>query len=458
MNDRPRTSSVASVLLRGAIWNTGAFMVGQGLRLATNVVLARMLSPGLFGIMTIVNTFKTGVELVSDIGPGQNIVSSVNSDNPEFYNTVFTLQAMRGVLLWLALSAAAPFIATLYKVPALLWIIPVTGIGTFIAGFVSPSREFLRKRMRFGELGVLEVVVAGASSLTYIVLALISPTVLSLVIGGILASAFMTGASYFLRAGLRLRLQIRRKFAPEILHYGKWIFLSSLAFFLSTYYDRLFFAKVVPLAVFGVYGIARSIADLIWTLANRLGGNVLFPYVASNQDATRAALRQRLAPVRWRFLAISAPGVAVAVAGSDLVVRALYDQRYHEAIWLLPVLLLGSWFSVLASVNEATLLGFGKPSYGAVSNIAKLIFLFFGLPAGFNFGGLLGATAVVAFADLPKIMVLQIGQRRERFSFLGQDAVATLAVAALIAALEAARWRFGFGTSFDALPWGLAAR
>ena len=375
-------SSVASVLLRGAIWNIGAFLVGQGLRLVTNVVLARLLSPSLFGIMTIVNTFKTGIELVSDIGPGQNIVSSTNSDNPKFYNTVFTFQAIRGALLWLALSAAAPFIAAIYKIPELLWIIPVAGIGSFIAGFTSPAREFLRKRLRFRELGIMEIAVSSVTSLTLIALALISPTVWSLVIGGVLAAAFTTCASYFLRAGLRLRFQIHREFAPEIFHYGKWIFLSSLAYFLSTYYDRLFFAKFVPLSVFGVYGIARSIADLISVLANRLGRNVLFPYVASTMNTSREALRQKLSPVRWRFIAVSALGVAVLAAGSDLIIRILYDRRYHEATWLLPVLVLGSWFSILANVNESALLGLGKPSYGALSNVAKLLFLFVGLPMG----------------------------------------------------------------------------
>ena len=165
------------------------FLVGTGFRFATSVVLARLLSPSLFGLMTIVNTFKTGIELVSDIGPGQNIVSSANSDNPNFYNTIFTFQAIRGLLLWLALSAATPFIAVIYKIPELLWIIPVAGIASLIAGLTSPAREFLRKRLRFRELGVLEIVVSSISSLTLVVLALISPTVWSLVIGGVLAAA-----------------------------------------------------------------------------------------------------------------------------------------------------------------------------------------------------------------------------------------------------------------------------
>jgi len=455
---RLQMSSVAAILLRGAIWNIGAFLFGQGLRFATNVILARLLSPGLFGVMMIVTTFKMGIELISDIGPGQNIVSSTNADNPKFYNTVFTFQAIRGGLLWLALSAATPFIAAVYKMPDLLWIIPISGAGSFIAGFTSPARDFLRKWMRFRALGILEIAVSGVSSLALIVLALISPTVWSLVIGGVLATVFSTTASYFLRAKLRLRLQIHREFAPEILHFGKWIFLSSLAYFLSSYCDRLFFARAVPIGVFGVYGIARSISDLIGILALRLGGNVLFPYVASASTTSREALRLRLASVRWRFIGVSALGVAVLATGSDLMIQVLYDRRYHEATWLLPILVVGSWFTVLAVANESALLGLGKPSYGALSNVVKLLFLFVGLPLSFAFDGLLGATIVVALADVPKILTLQIGQRRERISFARQDAIATLAMIALVIGWEGLRWSLGFGTSFDSLPPLLPAR
>jgi hypothetical protein len=55
------------------------------------------------------------------------------------------------------------------------------------------------------------------------------------------------------------------------MHFGKWIFVSSMVFFLSTYIDRLYLGKVVPLELLGIYGIARSISDLTGNLVLRLG-------------------------------------------------------------------------------------------------------------------------------------------------------------------------------------------
>src|SRR6202790_2970832 len=94
-------------LLRGTIWTLGAYGINTGLRFVTNVVLAKFLTPEIFGTMLIVYSLRTGIEMISDIGIGQNLVQSKNADDPDFYNTAWSLQLIRSFILWLAFSAAA---------------------------------------------------------------------------------------------------------------------------------------------------------------------------------------------------------------------------------------------------------------------------------------------------------------------------------------------------------------
>ena len=63
-------------LLGAAGWIAAQHAVQQFLRLGTNVVLARLLSPELLGTMLLINTFRTGGELLTDVGIGQSIVSN----------------------------------------------------------------------------------------------------------------------------------------------------------------------------------------------------------------------------------------------------------------------------------------------------------------------------------------------------------------------------------------------
>src|SRR5437667_3460749 len=139
-------------LLKGAVWTIGAYGLGQVLRLATNIFLARLLAPELFGIMLIVNSLRMGIELISDVGIGQNIVYHKNANDPDFYNTAWSLQAIRSVLLWLvALALAAP-IARFYQSPILVYIVPLTAFGIVLSGFSSVSRSLMQKRMQIAKL------------------------------------------------------------------------------------------------------------------------------------------------------------------------------------------------------------------------------------------------------------------------------------------------------------------
>ena len=104
----------------------------------------------------------------------------------------------------------------------------------------------------------------------------------------------------------------------------------------------------------------------------------------------RIHLRDQLSPLRAKFLLLAAFIFSLFVSTADLAIRIFYDQRYHAAAWMLPVLIVGSWFSRLTNINEFTLLGLEKPSYGAVSNGLKFCFLLIGLPVGVESYGLFG--------------------------------------------------------------------
>src|SRR5882757_4816013 len=152
------------LLLNSAIWTIGAYGLGQVLRLATNVVLAQLLAPELFGIMLIVNSLRMGIELISDVGIGQNIIYHKHANEPDFYNTAWTLQAVRSVLLWLLAIVVAVPVARFYASPVLVYIVPLTAFGIVLSGFSSVSRALLQKRLQIAKLNVFEMIVAFISS------------------------------------------------------------------------------------------------------------------------------------------------------------------------------------------------------------------------------------------------------------------------------------------------------
>lgn len=439
-------------LLKGASWTFGAFGFGQALRFVTNIILARLLAPEIFGIMQIVYSFRTGVELITDVGIGQNIVYNKDANKPEFYNTVWTLQIIRGVVLCLIFSALAVPIGDFYQSHILTRIIPITATIFVVSGLTSASPALLQKRMKFNTINIFEASCNLITAATQVVLAYLSPTVWALVLGNMVAATVHTIGSHILLPDVRHKFFVSRSYVIQVLSFGKWIFGSSIIFFLSSNFDRLFLAKSIPLELLGVYGIARSISELLSGLVLRLGNSVIFPFIASHSEISRAELRAHLAPVRLIFLLTAGCGLAFLAAVGDLIIRLLYDQRYQAASWMLPVLIIGAWFAILSNINELMLLGLGRPFYSAFGNGAKFAVLLVGLVLSVGSFGVAGAVLVVACSELGRYFPIFVGQVKERFSFGVQDLLVTIAMLGLIACFEWLRWALGYGTSFESFP------
>jgi O-antigen/teichoic acid export membrane protein len=439
------------LLAKGAIWTIGAYGFTQVLRLGTSVALTRLLAPEIFGIMLVVNSLRTGVDLISDLGVGQNIVHNSNADDPDFYNTAWTLQAIRGVILWIICAAATLPLSRSYESSILLTVTPVAALAFVFSGFTSVSRYLLQKRLQLVRLNCFEVMTVIASCAATILAVYLSPTIWALIVGSLVGYLVPMLGSYFLIPGLQQRFLISRKYLKQILHFGVWIFLSSIVYFFSTNFDRLYLARIIPFEFLGIYGIARNISELLGLLTLRIASVIIFPLVVTMAHQARSGLRERLSVSRFRFLLVGALGFSLLAAVADLLVNFVYDQRYQAAGWMLSILILGGWFSTLCSVNESTLLGLGRPSYGAIANSIKLGYLLVAMPLSFSAYGSRGSVIVIAASDLLRYFPILMGQRRESFSFGRQDLLTTIIMLMLTGVWEWMRWFLGFGTSFDAL-------
>jgi O-antigen/teichoic acid export membrane protein len=434
-------------LLRGLSWTTGAYALSQLVRLLTNVILTRLLAPEIFGIITIVNTVRTGIELFSDIGIGQNMVYFKNSDDPRFYNTVWSLQLVRGGILWLASFSIAIPIARFYDSPVLAFAIPVTTLSFLFGGGTSMGRYIAQRRMQFVRLNIFEVALDVISSAATLVLAILYPTIWALVFGGVVSNIARTFGSYFITPDIRHKFYISKEFAWKVFSFSKWIFASSIILFFSMNYDTLYLAKVAPIELLGVYGIARMLSGQVGAFVGRLNYIFVFPIIASAAEIPRTTLRKQLRWIRLIFLLGVATVLSFLASIGDILIHFLYDQRYQAAAWMFPVLIVGSWFSIVCSINEAIIVGLGKPSYGAIANTLKFGWLLIGLPLGFAMYGVFGAVIVIAISDFWRYMPVLVGQAKERFSFALQDLITTAALLGLIAFWELFRSLAGFGIS-----------
>lgn len=406
-------------------WVIATFGVSQLLRLVTGPVLAWLLAPAILGVLTLVNTLRTGIELISDVGIGQNIVVAENGDDPAFVSTAWTIQAIRGVALFLVGLAVSWPLALWYGNPSLAGIFALVSTVFAMTGFGAPARFLMQRRRQAKQLALYELALVGINSAVTIALASIWPTAWAMIVAIMLYSLIVMASQFALMDRGVLRFRIDPVHAKTIFRFGRWIFLSSLIYFAGTNFDRLYLPMALPLALFGVYGVARMLGDTMTLLMQRLGNIVIFPAIA-RAAGTLHQERARIVRLRGAGLLAMTAAVALGIAGGDLFVRVLYDHRYDGAQVMLPILMAGTWFSVQATMGEAVMLGLSVPARAAAGNAAKLVWAATLLPLALHWHGPIAAVAVIALADLPRYVMLAWGQRRQGLSFIGQDAALML--------------------------------
>lgn len=416
--------------------------LSQGVRLAANIALTRLLAPEVFGVMMLINSLRTGTELLSDIGIGQSVVRSKHGDDHAFLDAAWTLQIIRGALLTIVALLAANPVARIYDRPELAPLIMTLSPIFLFTALQSPALFIAQRKMKLARRALYDIVNASVHAALAIGLALVIPSVWALVIGLLLGTLSSTAMTYVFFDRRLPRLVWNPAFTREIIGFGKWIFLSTAIYFAAVSFDRLYFVGVLPLALAGVYGVARTFADMLGSLAQRAGAFLVFPRAANMADDDQSA-PARLRAKRRAPLAMVAMATGLAIAGADQFILLAYDERYHAAAFMIPILLASVWFGMLSSFADSLLMGRGRPAPGALANGVKFTALLIGLPWAIAEGSLLAALLVLVLSEIVRWMTLTPWSHRAGFSRLGDDILLTALVAGSALAAKAAAGYLG---------------
>ncbi|MDV3000701.1 MAG: hypothetical protein N5P05_002307 [Chroococcopsis gigantea SAG 12.99] len=182
------TPNLKKLAIRGATWTLLGYGISQLLRLVSNIILTRLLNPHLFGLVSLVSTFLVALATFSDIGLAPNVIQNPRGEKSEFLNTAWTIQAIRGIILWLGSILIAWPAAIFYERQELLYLIPILGLTMITAGFSSTAILTLNRRLELAKLNIYELTIFSVNIITMIIWALLNPSVWALVGGTLLSS------------------------------------------------------------------------------------------------------------------------------------------------------------------------------------------------------------------------------------------------------------------------------
>lgn len=397
-------------MLRSGAWLIGSNLGSQVLRLASNLVLTRLLLPQDFGLMAAVNTLYFALVMFSDLGVRLSVVKSPHGDDARFLGTAWSMQIVRGGLLALGvlgiafslqLGQGADVFApdTVYADSRLPFMMSVFALCALLQGAESMRLATAQRQLHGRVMARLEISSQLAALFVTLGLAWWTHSVWALLVGTLTGSAMRTLLSHMAVPGPPVRPCWDRSHVRELLDFGKWIFLSSIVGFLAAHGEKIILGATLGLATFGVFSFASNLLAAAMGVYSTVNGRVIFPSLGQAlRDGDEAGLVRvytRVQQLADGFLGVF---TGVLLTSGQWLVWLLYDARYHEAGWMLQWLSLGL-LAMRHQVVEQLMFARGMPAWVSANNILRAVFLAVAIPAGHALAGERGAIAGVVLSQ-----------------------------------------------------------
>lgn len=383
--------SVVARAARSAGLTIVGFATSQVLRLASNLILTRLLFPEAFGTMALISVFLMGLNQFSDVGVSPAIMQSKRGDDRDFLDTAWTIQVMRGIGLFAVACAIAWPVSVFYALPELALMLPVSALTLVLAGFLPTRMDSAQRHLRVGRLTQIDignqVVGIGAA----VLLAWWWQSVWALVASGVLGAVSQLALHHLFLPGAPNRFRWEPRAARELIGFGKWIFLSTVAGFALTQADKLMIGKYLALDLFGVYNIGFFLASFPLLMGGMLVRRILIPIYREWPPRESAANFARLRRMRLMVSGALFGLVAVLALGGVWIVDLLYDPRYAMAGAVVVVIACMQVPQIIALTYDQAALAAGDSKRFFVLAASKAGMMVAALLIGLEWAGLFGA-------------------------------------------------------------------
>ena len=421
-------------MFTGSLWSFGMNSFQQILVLTRLIILARLLLPSDFGILDIAVLTIYGLDVFSQTGFQQALVHK-RSDITSDLNAVWTVLAIRGVLLFIVLFMMAPFIADFFGTPEATPVLQVIGISLILQGLTNLGTIFFLKDLDFRKQFIFKFSGVLADFIVSITAVLILQNVWALVFGLIAKDLTLLVMSYIVHP-YRPRLNFDLRKVRDLSNYGIWILVSSALIFLLIQGDDILVGKVLGITALGFYQMAYGFSNAPSTEISQIISQVAFPVYAKLQDdmvqLRDLFLRTLKLTSLFSFVLI---GFLVAMA-SDFTVVFLGNN------WapIIPLIQILAWWGLMRGLEEAAgalFMAVGKPRLYSKLQFIQVVLLFALLLPLITYYGLVGVSIAVVCSAVPVLFltinacatVLRI-KRREAYALLSYPFV--MAVSGLV--------------------------
>ena len=362
-NDRLKKSAFG-----GMVWKFSERVCARLVSLVVSIVLARILVPEDYSLVSIVAIFFVLCNVFISGGMNTALIQKKDADELD-YSTVLWATLAVALVMYAGMFACAPLIAGLYDKPQLVPVIRVMGLTFFINAFKSVLSAFTSSHLQFRKFFFSTIIGTVISAFVGITMALRGFGAWALVAQEMTNSLIDT-LVLLLTTELRIWLRFSKERLRGLLSYGLKNFLSAI---LHTIYEQ-----VSPLIIglrfspsdLAFYTKGRTFPEIINTTLSDTLAAVLFPVLSRVQDNLEDVLgitRRYVKSVSF----ILFPVMLGMLAVSDSFVILLLTEKWLPAAIYIRIFCLTYIFNLMDVGAVQAIRAIGRSDIILIQEIVK---------------------------------------------------------------------------------------
>ncbi len=380
-------------LIKSGLWTTYGAIATRMLTLLSNLILARLLQPSEFGVISVAYIFWAFGNLFNQGTAGDFLVYKGVEDK-RYLNTTYTISLMIGLVLALGMVAVSPLAANFFGVPDLVWILVVFAFNLLLSSAQSVYVGVLIRRMQYRELANLSFIAAVVRVVCTTACALLGLSYWSFVVGD--TASWLTGCALARRDSMHdFRLQIDPQARAEVLSYCLGATGSSFGYYVNANCDNFVVGKFLGNASLGYYNLAYQLTMALTMILQQvigLLGMSAFAQMTDDQEQENALLK-----VVEQIAFLAAPLYALFFLVIDQqAISVIFGAKWVPICTAIPWLLVFAYFRLINIPLINMLSAKGRPEVNAKVNLQIAPIAVLSFMIGAWKGGILGVSIAVA--------------------------------------------------------------
>lgn len=351
------SESLRTKAFSSAIWKFMERFIAQCVSLVVSIILARILDPTDYSVVSIVTIFFTFSNVFISGGFNAALIQKKDADEEDYASVLFISLSI-SIVLYILLFLAAPYIAGVYNQDVLVPVmrvmgltLPVNAIKSIVCAYISSSLQFRKFFLAtiggtiFSAILGIWMALQGFGSWA-LVAQQMSNTIIDTII---------------LISTTRIHIVFKVSFQriQKLFQFGSRIFASSMLIALYNELNPLFIGIKYSASDLAFYSKGKTFPALITSTTNNTLSAVLFPVMSKVQDDKEALLRYTRRFIRMSSF-ILFPAMLGFFAISDNFIRVVLTEKWMPASPYIKIFCIANMFDTIHTGNCETIKGMGR--------------------------------------------------------------------------------------------------